>query len=252
MAAYYLSSFRIERIGTLTITWASTDVSVTSGHFCHVSLASYDSACTGFAAALQAALVTAGFASATVSYSTTTHAYTLSNGGGSFSIAFTAGSAGTRMARVLGFTAGATATSHTSTVRPYYTILPYIDGRSRFPGLYHEERTTRRVADDGRGYATGPTEPLVSGMWEHWHEPLARIFEYAASSSYPWTWEHFWKHAGVYQEYVLFQPETGSSEPRGVWQLNVPNFAASTHERQFSDGDFAWKIRFSGTRLASV
>lgn len=249
---YYLSSFRIERIGTLTITWSGTDVSVTSGHYCHVTLASYASTCTAFAAALQAALVTAGFASATVSYSTTTHAYTLSNGGGSFAIAFTAGSAGTRMARVLGFTTGATATSHTSTVRPYYVIVPQHDGRSRYPGLRDEERTVRRRSDAGLGLAIGPSTSVVTAQWEHWFETLASTFEYAASSSAPWTWEHFWRHAGRWQEYVLIGMPSGDTEPRGVWQLTTPDFAQSTHERQFADGNFAWKIRFSGTRLASV
>ncbi len=249
---YLLSSFRMERIGTATITWTGTDVSVSAGHYCHVTLASYDSACTAFAAALQAALVTAGFAAATVSYSATTYAYTLSNGGGAFAIAFTAGSAGTRMGRILGFTTGASATSHTSTVRPYYVIVPTHDGRSRYPGLRHESRTTRRQADDGRGYALGPTSPVVSGQWEHWNEALARVYNYAASSSVPWTWEALWLHAGPWQEYVYVSPSTADTEPAGVWQLLTPDFDESTHERQFADGDFAWKVRFKGVRLATI
>lgn len=249
---YYLSSFRIERIGTLTITWAGTDVSVTTGHYCHVTLASYAATCTAFAAALQAALVTAGFASATVSYSTTTHAYTLSNGGGSFAIAFTAGSAGTRLARVLGFTTGATATSHTSTVRPYYVIVPQHDGRSRYPGLRNDSRTVRRRSDAGLGFALGPSTPSVATQWEHWNEPLAATLEYAASSARPWTWQHLWNHAGPWQEYLVIGMPSGDTEPVGIWQLTTPDWEAGTHERQFPDGNFAWKIRFAGTRLASL
>jgi hypothetical protein len=247
---YILSSFRMERIGVATMTWDGTSVSVATGRFAHVLMAADgNTVADEFAAALQAACVAAGKASATVSYSTTTHAYTLSNGGGSFAISFPGTSAGSVMAQILGFTAGATATSHTSTVRPYYVVVPAIDGRSRYTGLRHEQRTTRRQADDGRGYAVGPSVPVVVGQWEHWHEPLAAVFNYAATSAVPWTWEALWLHAGRWQELVLVQPLTADAEPAGVWQMRTPDFDESTHERQFPDGNFAWKVRFSGVRL---
>lgn len=249
---YYASTFRLERIGSATITWAGTPVTLSTGRYCHVSLAAYDASVTSFAEALRAALVAAGFASATVTYSTTTHAYTLSNGGGSFSIAFPVNSAGVLMARLLGFTAGATATSHTSTVRPYYVLETQIDGRSRYTGLRHEARSVRRQADDGRGYALGPSQPVVTGQWEHWHEPLAMVFEYSASSSEPWTWEHLWKHAGRYQELVYISPPSDDPEGPAVWQLLRPDYDDSTHERQYPDGDFAWKVRVAAVRLGTL
>jgi hypothetical protein len=131
-------------------------------------------------------------------------------------------------------------------------IVPQHDGRSRSSGLRHEERTVRRQSDAGLGFALGPSEPVVSSQWEHWFETLAATFEYAASSSAPWTWQHFWKHAGPWQEYVVIGMPSGDTEPVGIWQLTTPDFAQSTHERQFADGNFAWKIRFAGTRLASL
>lgn len=249
---YLISSFRMERIGSATITWSGTDVTISSGRYAHVSMASIESACVAFATTLQAALVTAGFASATVSYSTTTHAYTLSNGGGSFAIAFPGTTAGTNAKRILGFTAGATATSHTSTVRPYYVIVPRLDARSSYSGLRHASRSTRKESDDGRGYVARSTAAVVTGQWEHQHEPVAATHAYAASSSAPWTWEHLFEHAGPWQEYVLVSPESGDPEPAGVWQLRTPDWDESTHERQYRDADFAWRIRIDATRLGDL
>lgn len=246
---YLLSAWRHERIGTATITWGGTGVSITSGHYAHVSFASVDSTCTAFAAALQAALVTAGFASATVSYSTTTHAYTLANGGGSFTIAFPGTTAGTVMKRILGFSTGATATSHTSDVRPYYVIVPRLDARSAYTGLRHAQRSMRKEADDGRGYVARSTRAVVTAQWEHQHEPVAAVHAYAATSAVPWTWEHLWEHAGPTQELVSITPESGDPEPAGVWQLRIPDWDDSTHERQYRDADFAWRIRVDAVRL---
>lgn len=242
----------MERIGAATMTWDGTTVTVDAGRYAHVLMA-VDGVTVAdeFAAALAAAAVEAGEATASVSYSTTTHAYTLSNGGGSFAIAFPGTTAGALMAALLGFTAGATATSHTSTVRPRYVIVPLIDGRSRYTGLRHEQTTTRRQSDDGRGFTLGRTQPVVVGQWEHWHEPLAAVFDYAATSAVPWTWEALWLHAGRWQEFVLVTPHTADTEPPGVWQLRTPDFDDSTHERQFPDGDFAWKVRVSGVRLGA-
>jgi hypothetical protein len=247
---YILSSFRMERIGTATMTFAGFSVSVSSGRYAHLDLSSYDSACTSFAAALQAAAVTAGATNALVVYSRAAHTYTLSNGGGSFTITFGATTAGKVMQRILGFTVlTSTGASHTSGVRPYYVLVPAIDGRSRYTALRHEARSTRRQTDDGRGYVNGPTEPVYSGRWEHWHEPLAAVFAYAASPSAPWTWEHLWLHAGRWQEYLFIRPDADCTEPPGIWQLTMADFDESTHERQFTDGDFAWKIRLDATRL---
>jgi len=143
----------MERIGVATMTWGGIDVTVSTGRFAHVLLAvDGTTLAEEFAAALATAALEAS-ATASVSYSTTTHTYTLSDGGGSFAIGFPSSDAGDVMKAILGFTAGATATSHTSTVRPYYVIVPLIDGRSRYSGLRHEQTTTRRQADDGRGYA---------------------------------------------------------------------------------------------------
>lgn len=248
---YLISSFRMERIGTATITWSGTGVSVSSGRYAHVSMTSIESTCTAFATSLQAALVTAGFASATVSYSTTTHRYTLSNGGGSFAIAFPGTTAGTLMKRILGFSTGATATSHTSDVRPYYVIVPALDARSAYTGLAHAERSVRKESDDGRGYVARPSSPVVQAQWEHQHEPLAAVHSYAATSAVPWTWQHLWEHAGPWQEFIAIGLESGDTEPEGVWQLRVPDWTPATHERQYRDADFSWKIRVDATRLGS-
>ena len=249
---YLISSFRLERIGSLSMVFDGATVTLSTGRFAHVSFATYDASCTAFAAALQAALVTAGKASATVSYSTTTHAYTLSNGGGSFAISFSVGGAGTRMARVLGFTTGATATSHVSTVRPYYVIVTALDARVSYGGLADVEMGERRQADDGRGYVLTPTTVPQEGMWEHHHEPRAAVYDYAASSSAPWTWSHFFRHCGPWQEYFTVGLEAGDPEPAGVWQLRKTRFDRSTHERQWKDADIAWRIRIDAVRLSSL
>lgn len=253
MTMYLATSFRMERIGTATITWGGSAVSVSTGHYCHLDLSDYDSACTSFAAALQAAAVAAGFASALVTYSHTAHAYTLRNGGGAFALAFPSSTAGALMARILGFdpTTSASATSHTGTVRPYYVIVPSKDGRSRYSGLRQVARSMRRQADDGRGFSLSTSDAVYTGQWEHWHESLAATFTHSATSSVPWTWEHLWTHAGRWQEYVLVQPDAENPEPPGIWQLTTPDFDESTHERHYADGDFAWKIRIAAVRLFS-
>ena len=246
---YLLAAFRMERIGSASITWSGTTVTVSTGHYCHVDLTSVLTTCTSFASGLQAALIAAGFANASVSYDTADHTYLLSNGGGSFTIAFPGTTAGTNMKQVLGFSAGATATSHTSDVRPYYTIVTAHDGRSRYTGLRREQSTIRKVADDGWSYALGPTTVPMGGQWEHWHEPLAAVYDYAAEASAPWTWQALWDHAGGWQEPVFVHLPTTDPEGDGVWLLRRPDFDDSTHERQFPDGDFAWKIRIDATRL---
>lgn len=249
---HYLCSFRMERIGAATITWAGTPVSISSGRYAHVSMASYESTCVAFATVLQAALVTAGFATATVSYSTSTHRYTLSNGGGSFAIAFPGTGAGTCMKQILGFSTGATATSHTSTIRPHYVNVPQHDGRSQYKGLAREQRSTRRAADDGRGFALGPTSVPRVGMWEHWHEAASATLADRASSSAPFTWEHLWDHAGRWQELVRISPPSGDPEPAGIWQLRTPDFDESTHEPQYPNQHGVWKVRVSAVRLGDA
>lgn len=249
---YYAPTFRLERIGSVAIVWQGTTVTLSAGRYCHVNIAAYDGATQSFAEVLEAALVTAGYASATVSYSTSSHAYTLSNGGGSFTVSFPATDAGRLMARILGRSTGATSASIVSDVRPYYVLVTEIDGRSRYTGLRHEARFVRRQSDDGIGYALGPSTEVVTGQWEHWHEPLAAVFRYAATSSAPWTWEHFWLHAGRWQELIYVVPPSDDPEGAAVWQLIRPDFDDSTHERQFADGDFAWKVRVSAVRLGGI
>lgn len=236
----------------LSISWAGTVVTMWAGHFAHVDLSAVDSDCVSFASALQAALVDAGFASALVTYSTATHQYTLVNGGAPFAISFAIGGAGTRMARTLGFTSGGTNTAHTSTVRPYYVIVPALDARSGYSGLAAGDVSTRAESSDGRGFVIGPSRRRARASWEHLHEPRSAVFAYDASSDAPWTWQHLWEHAGPRSSLIYIEPEAGDPEPAGVWQLRNPDWTPDTHQRQYQDADMAWRIRVEATRLGDA
>lgn len=228
MAKLY-AGFSASRLGTISISVTdSSAISYTatlSGTYAHVSLTSLvpDGGYAGFAASLEAALesaaATAGSAITwTVTYSTSSMAYTISQfGGGTFSVTgMTA-----PMARILGETISPSpfpitgASYAPADFRPWYVIDPRINAHSRAAPDYEPEGFAwDGEANDGTAYGVSVETMPVYYDWTQMFEPQAAVFEANATSAVPWTYQHLIKHArnieplywaGDYSDSVCFQ-----------------------------------------------
>lgn len=123
-----------------------------------------------------------------------------------FSLTLAGSTARTNMAQILGFS-GSTglALSHTSDIRPYYTILPAIEARSMMTDEYEPEGMVFEAVTDG-----GDAFQVSKGsdeVWSDWMqvaetdvapsvatEPGTPVFERQATAEVPWTYQHAWRH----------------------------------------------------------
>lgn len=241
MAKLY-AGFSAARIGDLTISVTdSSAISYTAeltGSYAHVSLTSLvpDGGYAAFAASLEAALesaaATAGSAITwTVTYSTSSMAYTIGQfGGASFSV--TGMSAA--MAQVLGESLSpspfpVTGTSYQpSDFRPWYVIDPRINAHSESSGDYEASGMAwDGEADDGSAYGISVEAMPLYYDWTQMFETQAATFSHYASSAVPWTYQHLIQHArniepvywaGDYSDSVCVQlrAESARFAPRRV------------------------------------
>jgi hypothetical protein len=187
---------------------ASSDVT----RFCHLSLASVDpmdrSGTTidlgfvSFAAILQSLMNAETTETVTVTFSTTTLAYTIACTGAVFELTLNA-----LARRILGFTLTTTysgATSYTSTMRPFYVWRAAIDGTSSYdqPVAIADVVKSRR-ADDGTFYTASPARIVREASWEFRHEAQAAVHRRFAVADTTiggasWTFEDFAEHAARY------------------------------------------------------
>lgn len=243
----YFASWRQDRVGTATVVIGGTSVSMATGLYSHLLDATINGeAIATFADALNTAIGAAGLTGVAVAFDYTTLRYTITSTPARTLVFNTAGVPGQLMASILGFTNSSfgAATSFTSSIRPYYVIRPALAARVDPSGIYEEESVARRVSDTGFGYAVGPTSPRRSFACEHHFEPVAVVFADRASASVPWTWQHFFEHAGRYQETVLSyaSPPVGMMDS-AVCQLATPNFTRELRERQIRGLDAYWKVK---------
>lgn len=271
MALRYEWAWRIQSIGTVAIKvtddGGTSTVSLTSGTYAHTSISSVVPGYTAFSAALKAALDADSTLSGTytVTWNGTT-GYTISVTGSSsltLSFATTTAAHGTRMQRILGFSADQSgATSYSSDVRPYFMIIPAIQGRSELSDEYEPpDIAMEDVADDGTAELTsryeGDDESDDDGeVWLDWTQNAETetgpsvfsgegtfVFKRQATSAVPWTYQHAFKH--MRRGHHPFLVLDGSE--KAVCQIRADG--ASFTPRRFAGTDQPfWTIPFR-TRL---
>jgi hypothetical protein len=254
MATYYLAGWDTAAIGTFSVvvggTVGSGTATVTASTYAHTDLSSVTGTgtYTAFAAAVQTALnaVVAGW---TVSYSTSTYAYTISHAT-AFTLTWT-GTGGTNLQRALGFTAtvGST-TSATSTVRPYYVIVPAITARSQVSDVYEPDDIVKEaVSDGGTSFAISKDTTETFSDWEQQMESASATLARSAVAAVPWTWEAFFKHLrGAYP----FRLVDGSTSTVHKLREKGAAFTGTTRRRVAVDYDDLWIIMLMTRDLGTV
>ena len=254
MATYYLAGWDTAAIGTFSVviggTVGSGTATVTASTYSHTDLSSVTGTgtYTAFATAVQAALnaVVAGW---TVSYSTSTYAYTISHAT-AFTLTWT-GTGGTNLQRALGFTAtvGST-TSATSTVRPYYVIVPAISARSQVSDVYEPDDIVKEaVSDGGTSFAIAKATTETLSDWEQQMESASATLARSAVAAVPWTWEAFFKHCrGAYP----FRLVDGSTSTVHTLREKGAAFTGTTRRRVAVDYDDLWIIMLMTRDLGTV
>ena len=96
------------------------------------------------------------------------------------------------------------ATTHASTVRPYYAIRPSNDSfKMTRPPSEAGRDLDEEVTDDGDGSSLGPTEYEVHCDLMQLYEPLAASESLSAAASVPWTWRHAIRHARATHPFLV-------------------------------------------------
>lgn len=254
MATYYLAGWDTAAIGTFAVvvggTVGSGTATVAADTYAHTDLSAVmgTGEYTAFATAVQTALnaVVAGW---TVSYSTTTHEYTIANAT-AFTLTWT-GDAGKNLQRALGFaaTVGST-TSATSTVRPYYVIVPAITARSQVSDVYEPDDIVKEaVSDGGSTFAISKDTTETLSDWEQQMESRTATLARAAVAAVPWTWEAFFKHLrGAYP----FRLVDGSTSTVHTLREKGAAFTGTTRRRVAVDYDDLWIIMLMTRDLGTV
>lgn len=215
MTLYYEAGFTVATsTGSplkMTCTVAGFAATVGAGTYAHQTMATVSavSQYTAFAAAVKSALDTAGGGPYTVTYSSSTHLYTISRAT-NFTLDFnSATSSDVLMAHALGYATGTLsgANSYTSTITPYYVIVPTELARSaQLPFIYEpDDIVEEAVADDGTPYAVAKDTNELWADWIQTMEAKANCFDVAATASVPWTWQKFFKHTRGQQPFAVYE-----------------------------------------------
>lgn len=253
MATYYLAGWDTSDIGTFSVVVGgvgSGTATVTASTYAHTDLSSVTGTgtYTAFATAVQTALnaVAAGF---TVAYSTAAHTYTITNAS-AFTLTWT-GTGGTNLKRALGFSANVgSGTTATSTVRPYYVIVPAISARSQVTDVYEpDDIVSEAVSDGGTSFAIAKDTTETWSDWEQTMESKAATLARAAVAAVPWTWEAFFKSCRGKNPFRLVDGSTST-----VHKLREKGaaFTAATRRRVATDYDDLWNIMLMTRDLGVV
>lgn len=209
---YYEAGFATNATGLkMTCTVAGNAATIGTGTFAHQTLAAVSavSGYTAFGVAVKSALDTAGGGPYTVTYSATTHLYTISRAAVNFTLDFSGGTTDTRLAQALGFTSTSHsgAITYTSDVRPYYVMVPTELARSQqLPFVYEpEDIVAEAVSDGGTPYAVAKNTTELWSDWSQTMEAKAACFDASAVSSAPWTWQMFFKHTRGQYPFAVYE-----------------------------------------------
>lgn len=213
--------WNVAKLGTFTLSvtgnLGTASVSITTGTYCHTKLDTVLGAgrYISWPQTLETALNASGAASGSfsVAWSTSTLTYTISNAA-AFTLTFPNTSAGNRMADALGFirnTTTGSATSTTSTRRPYYVIDAIQGARSNWTRVYEsDDITTQTEAEDGSTFTTARSAAPLYEDWTVPFEELEAVFAAKAASAVPWTWQHFFEHARGIEPFGVFDDDGNS------------------------------------------
>jgi len=251
---------------------ANAQIAFTTGVYTHTDISSVDSAFSAFGAALKAALD--ADATLTGTYTVTwngTTGYTIVNDlATTLDLGFTTATTtehGTNLRRLLGFSAnqtGATGTTgYSSNVRPYYLVIPAIQGRSSYsrekesPDIVNEA-----IADDGsRVFIAKATADKV-GSWVHPAEieTTPAVFSAAgtpthkamvdagtAANDVPWSWEHSFEHLRTHHHRVLVIDGSDSE----VWEVRADGMWFDPSRWAGTDQPL-WAIPFKGRKIGAL
>lgn len=216
---------------------SAAEARLATGTFGHTSIAtvvdvegttvSRYSLYTAFATAFQTLLndTTTGSGAYTVTYNGTT-GYTVAYDAGNFSLTFstvTTAAEGVLLRQILGFSGDVSgAASYSSDVRPYFVIIPTIEGRSSMSDeIEPDDIVQEAVADDGTAYGVARDTVEVWSTWQQTAETNSApstfssegtpVFQRSATSAVPWTYQHAWRHAREGDQPFLVL-DTGTSE----------------------------------------
>lgn len=225
----------------------ATTVSIASGLYCHTDIqaivAGYDDFAGDLKAALEAASPNA--LTYTVTWSTSAQTYTISVSSGTVSLTFS-GNNGLRMRRVLGFSGNqSTAASHTSDIGCFYAITCTEDGPSDVSDEYEDSDVCAEAeADDGSHDGIAWQQVAIYDDYTIKFEPLAIVFKRHASSSLPWTHQHFFEHVRNVHPFLTRNTIASENTVRYI-RADQARFRPS---RVVSDWDELWDIDH-GTRV---
>lgn len=262
MPSYLASGFDLGRIGGLEMGVAdgtnSGTATLSTGRFCHRSLAALISGYGAFSVALDAAidavLTTHG---ASVSFSEATGRYTVGPFNANATLTMTS-TAGQRMAAALGFTAAhasgtgsgysvslSGATSYVGNVAPRYYVALSRDGISRFTRPYDAPGQTRHVITTrANGYGISPHTKIRFVDFEVRLQHGALVFPELAESAAPWTLSDLFDHAGTWEPIALVT--TGAAF---VYKDRGGDLTNERRTPQWSDYHGRWTVLVEGQFL---
>ena len=253
------------------------EVIMATGLHTHTDISSVDSDFSVFATALKAAL-DAGPGTLTGTYTVTwagPTGYTIVNNqqGVAIDIEFSVGNVtstaqGTNMRQLLGFNDDQTgqsdgAVGYSSNVRPYYMIIPSIQGRTN----YSREKETpdivnEAVADDGTRVFIAKTTADKIGEWIHVAEieTTPAVFSAAGTPTHkamvdagtsandvPWSWEHSFEHLRTAHHRVLVVDGSDSE----VWEVRADGMWFDPTRFSGTDQPL-WQIPFKGRKIGAL
>ena len=202
--------FNVASFGSLKITVDATDVTISSGKFCHQDISSVDGASeyTALEDAINAALSTAGVTTVTVEYLSTGY-YRLNRVSGTPSVtcgADEADAAHARMGQVLGFQSspGTIGATENGDALPYFSLLSEMGGKSADSDDYEATSYSEdSEAEDGSAFGISTTGRAIYADWMCRMEPRAVVYEREATAAVPWTWQHFYRHCAVVHPFLV-------------------------------------------------
>lgn len=197
-----LAGFDTTEHGTLTFSGDSgggaVATNVVPGTYCAETMFAISGASVyrDFATRVADAMTTSMGDTVTGSFSSTTLKYTFSRAAGNadWTIGADEGTeAIARLGRFCGFSTSLTNTdSITSDVTPYFVIGTEIDAKSSASGVYEpNDIATEAEADDGSSYSVSRITAPKYEDWRFVFESRAATFKQYATSSVPYTFEHF-------------------------------------------------------------
>lgn len=243
-------------IGEATLGWTdntgSYEVDFSTGTYAHVDLQSFTG--TGnyddFATALKAAMEALSGRTFTISYSTSSMAYTIDPDAGNITLAASPApaqdAAYANMARILGFNSLPTvaAGSISSQIVPYYVIDTEVDGQSAVSDDYEPDGIAfDGEMDDGTSTGLSRTSAPTYFDWTQAMEPKASVFTRSATAAAPWTYQDLWQHARNVEP-IYYAPDTAPSPTTAACFKLRADGASWKPQRVTADYDGQWNIPF--------